>query len=502
MDLTGNPGVVDKQSISSPENRTIHAYDGRVVTRISIGTQSERGHEAGCSQDYKDPNEEASKAPHKNFGLTDEQPGVSRSSKDPEDGLQRQTQNESVPKNMESELEISPDNEALDLFVKEAPQTPESPAACQGETEASLTNLDEILYSSGSESSEEPSEELLQTRLNFLCEYCKKKKKKPPVSSVQITNSFDPEEHFCCVEAYELSRGFLEAAEVITEETMTDGDPEMQEDQRLDDFEFESSDPQTPKAGHKHRVSLCLHDRLSDAWTATKDDSFPEIEIIDSENAFSFSGTNAGQKRTTPFIRRYNNGQTFIVIFPDGTGQVWYPSGQLAILLAAQPADWWCVVVLEDKHLQPRVQAVFTNRGQSTCYHNNGCIWVNLAPWGGTYCSDTGDLKKDWDWLDNTRHVHAPPIQPLYLTLSPNINVRFQSQEHICITFISGDHIVRLNVGANLKPDQGKGLTLPGPDTLQRYLQQKSAEINALLQNIQSLIGYQKTVSRRKVKPR
>lgn len=51
---------------------------------------------------------------------------------------------QSVPKNMESELEISPDNEALDLFVKEAPQTPESPAACQGETEASLTNLDEV----------------------------------------------------------------------------------------------------------------------------------------------------------------------------------------------------------------------------------------------------------------------------------------------------------------------------------------------------------------------
>lgn len=50
--------------------------------------------------------------------------------------------------------------------------------------------------------------------------------------------------------------------------------------------------------------------------------------------------------------------------------------------------------------------------------------------------------------------------------------------------------------------NQGKGLTLPRPDMLQGYLQQKSAEINVLLQNIQSLITYQKTVSQQKVKPR
>ncbi|KAG8000628.1 hypothetical protein GBF38_017057 [Nibea albiflora] len=127
---------------------------------------------------------------------------------------------------------------------------------------------------------------------------------------------------------------------------------------------------------------------------------------------------------------------------------------------------------------------------------------VNLTPWGGTYCSDTGDLKKQWSWLDNKHHVHAPPCQPLCLTLSTNLSIRIQSQEHICITFTSGKQSVRLHVGAKLRPNQGKGLTLPGPDMLQRHLQQKSAEINVLLQNIQSLITYQKTVSPRKVKSR
>ncbi|XP_056245912.1 glutamate-rich protein 6-like isoform X1 [Seriola aureovittata] len=370
---------------------------------------------------------------------------------------------------MKSDLEISLDNEVLDSLSKETPQTP---AACQGETDESLTNQDKAW-------------------------------KGPVVSS---------------------------------KESVTDRDPAVKKDQRLQGLESEkSSDHQITKAGYTHPLPptdiscrlycMCLsrplfqpchdtfnyitgqlyatlHDGLSDdVCTAKKEASFPETEIMDSENMF-FSGENAGLKRTPPpLFKHYNSGQTFHVIFPDGTGQVYYLSGRLAILVtAAQSADWSCVVVLEDKQ-QPRILAVFTTTGQATCYHNNGCIWVNLTLWGGTYCSDTGDLKKQWSWLDNKHHVHAPPYQPLCLTLSPNLNIRIKSQEHICITFTSGNHSSHLNVGAKVKLNQGKGLTLPGPDMLQRYLQQKSAEINVLLQNIQSLITYQKTVSPQKVKP-
>lgn len=45
---------------------------------------------------------------------------------------------QSVPKNMKSELEISPDNEVLDSLSME------TPLACQAETEESLTNLDKV----------------------------------------------------------------------------------------------------------------------------------------------------------------------------------------------------------------------------------------------------------------------------------------------------------------------------------------------------------------------
>lgn len=48
---------------------------------------------------------------------------------------------QSVSKYMKSELEISPDNEVLDSLSEETPQTP---AACQVETEEFLTNLDKV----------------------------------------------------------------------------------------------------------------------------------------------------------------------------------------------------------------------------------------------------------------------------------------------------------------------------------------------------------------------
>lgn len=48
---------------------------------------------------------------------------------------------QSVPKNTKSEVEISPDNEVLDLLSTE---TPPAPPACQGETNEPLTSLDKV----------------------------------------------------------------------------------------------------------------------------------------------------------------------------------------------------------------------------------------------------------------------------------------------------------------------------------------------------------------------
>lgn len=48
---------------------------------------------------------------------------------------------QSVLKNMKPEMEISPDNEMLNLLSKE---TPRAPAACEEGTEETLNNLDKV----------------------------------------------------------------------------------------------------------------------------------------------------------------------------------------------------------------------------------------------------------------------------------------------------------------------------------------------------------------------
>lgn len=46
---------------------------------------------------------------------------------------------------------------------------------------------------------------------------------------------------------------------------------------------------------------------------------------------------------------------------------------------------------------------------------------------------------------------HPTPCQPLRLTLSPHLNIHIQSQENICITFISDEHSLQLKVGSERK---------------------------------------------------
>jgi hypothetical protein len=60
-------------------------------------------------------------------------------------------------------------------------------------------------------------------------------------------------------------------------------------------------------------------------------------------------------------------------------------------------------------------------------------------------------MRRRWSWLDHEPHVHAPPFQPICLTLSPNISLRIQTQDCIYLTFTSRKSSVRFNVGAKLK---------------------------------------------------
>ncbi|KAK2906023.1 hypothetical protein Q8A73_009966 [Channa argus] len=304
----------------------------------------------------------------------------------------------SVPKNMKSELEISPDNEVLSSLSKETPQTPTS---CQGETEQSLTNLDKLNTALNTARCYCPSFAM------SMCAMWSKCLRTHVAARIKIVSLF------CCKKAWTLSEVLPKGAVVIAKEPVSDRTLVMQKDQRMKGSEAErSSHHQSPKAGYTH-------------YPPQTDNSCGYILLFFSlASPMTHLTTLQDTMHPPPDTALRRSGQIFNVILP---GRVGYASGRLVLVRTAQSTDSYesFVLVLEDHEQQP---------GQGTRCHNIGFI-----------C-----------WLDNKHHG-------------------------------------RLN--------QAKGLMLPGPDMFQTYLQQKSAEINVLLQNIQSLITYQKTVSPQKVKP-
>ncbi|KAJ8004612.1 hypothetical protein DPEC_G00138090 [Dallia pectoralis] len=167
-----------------------------------------------------------------------------------------------------------------------------------------------------------------------------------------------------------------------------------------------------------------------------------------------------------------------------------YPSGNVAILISSVDYVDFTFIIMEDKDVKPKLQAIFTNRGQSTCYHPNGLIWLNLTQLGGFLCSETGALRRRWSWLNIAPHVQAAHLQPLCLVLGPNISLRIQTQERISLNFTSRQSRVRFNVGSELTLAHPEWLEVPGPNRLQKHLRLKSLEIYSLLDRMQTCMVY------------
>ncbi|XP_027879182.1 glutamate-rich protein 6-like isoform X2 [Xiphophorus couchianus] len=282
----------------------------------------------------------------------------------------------------------------------------------------------------------------------------------------------------------------------------SDGESEKEEDQRSvhtpQEHELQSKEDSN-EAGQVE-----VYDISSDFsdydWFTTEMVTWEDETEISYNSIFSFN-VRKERLKELPLVRRYKNGKIFILVFQDGTGHVCYPSGRLAILVAtSHSTNSSCVVVLENEIDEPPIKALFTSREQ-TCFHENGNIWVNLTSRGGTLFSETGDLKKHWKWQENEQHVHAPPCQPMHLTLSPFLKVHIKSQEDISILFNSNKHSVEVHKVASVNAKHVRKKTASVAESLQSYLRQKSPEIKALLQNLQSLVTDQSSATPSKVSP-
>ncbi|XP_052215245.1 glutamate-rich protein 6-like isoform X12 [Dreissena polymorpha] len=155
--------------------------------------------------------------------------------------------------------------------------------------------------------------------------------------------------------------------------------------------------------------------------------------------------------RDRPLIEKfYESGQKFLTMFPDGTGNVFYPSGNLAILISSVKLGQYNYTIHHDYKLSG-VAAVFEPNGYGYCYFPNGDIRLYIDQYGGLELDNVGAKRRKWSWKDQLTHVHAPPFQPICIGLNRHMGVRLMSQDNIALTFSASKRSCRFNMGSRLR---------------------------------------------------
>ncbi|XP_051016559.1 glutamate-rich protein 6B, partial [Acomys russatus] len=149
-------------------------------------------------------------------------------------------------------------------------------------------------------------------------------------------------------------------------------------------------------------------------------------------------------------IAAYQNGKAFQILFPDGTGQLYYPSGNLALLISCKGIAKVTYIVLEDS-TKPKVLGLATNSGHATFYDGDGKMWLCLSKILGFYFPKDKH-QKAWNWWNLRMHVHAPPVMSISLKLNKHIHIQISSQDKIVFCFFTPKQKrICLNMGTRFK---------------------------------------------------
>ncbi|XP_030608398.1 glutamate-rich protein 6 isoform X2 [Archocentrus centrarchus] len=150
------------------------------------------------------------------------------------------------------------------------------------------------------------------------------------------------------------------------------------------------------------------------------------------------------QVRSEFLQKFYSSGIKFFTMFPDGSAQVFYPSGLLAVLCVVTEHNGRVCIVYDDVSTpnQP-IRAVFQSDGRATCYHTNGNIWLSLNMSGGRRLNDAGTTTCRWSWGTLT------PLQPIFLSLNESVGVRVLGKKQVFVSFLACGQQVKLSVGTS-----------------------------------------------------
>ncbi|XP_045395424.1 glutamate-rich protein 6 isoform X2 [Lemur catta] len=160
----------------------------------------------------------------------------------------------------------------------------------------------------------------------------------------------------------------------------------------------------------------------------------------------------------------YKHGSKFLTSFPDGTTQIFYPSGNLAIIRVPNKTYGFTCIVQADVPTNPDILAVLDSSGRSSCYHPNGNVWVYINILGGQYSDQAGNRIRAWNWSSSNTSSPFVSFKPVFLALNHHIGVRILEQDKISITFLAMGQQARISVGTKVK--------LPNPEEIPilRYL--------------------------------
>ncbi|XP_032773261.1 glutamate-rich protein 6B [Rattus rattus] len=149
-------------------------------------------------------------------------------------------------------------------------------------------------------------------------------------------------------------------------------------------------------------------------------------------------------------ITAYHSGKSFHIFFPNGTGQIYYPSGNLALLIFCQGVEKFTYIVLEDS-IRMTIRGLVTNSGHATFYNEDGRIWLSMSKLLGYYFPKD-KWQKAWNWWNLYLHVHAPPFMCITLKLNEYVRIQIQSQDKVIFCFLAPkQRQICLNMGAKFK---------------------------------------------------
>ncbi len=81
-------------------------------------------------------------------------------------------------------------------------------------------------------------------------------------------------------------------------------------------------------------------------------------------------------------IKKYKSGNNCLILFSDGSGSCFYPSGRLALSIVLVSAGMHLISAFSDDPLPTQI-ASFDPFGNGSCNFPNGKIRLILSPFGG-----------------------------------------------------------------------------------------------------------------------